>query len=169
MPAAVKPIPDGFERLVAHLVVDDANKAIEFYRKAFGAEVVAKMPAPGPAGKIMHAEIRFGNSIVMLCDDFPEWGMPARNPKALGGSPVTLHRYVENADAAIERAVKAGATVKMPAMDAFWGDRYGSVVDPFGHEWAFATHKQDLTLEQMQKAAAAMFAGGGCGSGCEGH
>lgn len=147
-----KPIPDGYNSITVHLVVDGAAKAIEYYKKALGAEELFRMPAPD--GRLMHAELRIGNSAVMLADDFPEWtGGKARTPKALGGSPVVLHCYVQDCDAAIERARKAGGTVTMPPQDMFWGDRYGKVQDPFGHEWSFATHKKDLTPEQMMAAA----------------
>src|SRR5690606_13426448 len=117
---------------------------------AFGAEEVASMPSPD--GRIMHAEIRIGGNLVFLVDDFPEYCEgKSGTPKALGGTPVVLHRYVKDCDAAIKKAVDAGATVKMPAADMFWGDRYGVITDPFGHDWSIATHQKDLTPEQMMK------------------
>ena len=151
-----KPIPEGFRTITPHLIVRGGEKAIEFYKKAFGAELVAKMPMPG--GKLGHAEMRIGDSVVMLADEFPEMG--ARSPQSIGGSAVTIHVYVTDADAAYQRAVQAGAKATMPLMDMFWGDRYGKVTDPFGHEWSIATHKEDVTPEECVKRAAAMFGGG---------
>jgi PhnB protein len=152
------PIPRGREGLIPHLVCDPCAEAIEFYKRAFGAEEVGRMPAPDGT-KIMHAAILIDGRPVFLADDFPEFcGGKSRSPKALGGTPVTIHRYVEDCDAAIKRAQEAGATVQMPAQDMFWGDRYGVVVDPFGHSWALATHLADLTPEEMVKAAEAAFA-----------
>jgi PhnB protein len=147
-----QPIPPGHENLIPHLVCDPCSDAIAFYKKAFGAEEINRMPAPD-GKKIMHAAIRIGKSFIFLVDDFPEFcGGKSQSPTALKGTPVTMHHYVENCDAAIKRAQDAGATVIMPAADMFWGDRYGVVTDPFGHKWSFATHKKDLTPEQMQAA-----------------
>jgi uncharacterized glyoxalase superfamily protein PhnB len=143
----VKPIPDGFHTLTPHLVLKDAAATIEFYKKAFGAEEMGR--APGPDGKLMHAAMRVGDSIIMMNDEFPEWG--ALSPRSKGGATVTLHLYVQDADAAFARAVAAGATVRMPLSDQFWGDRYGLVEDPSGHVWAIATHKEDLTPAQIQE------------------
>lgn len=158
MAAAAKPIPDGFHTITPHLIVRDAGRAIEFYKTAFGAEEVMRMP--GPDGKsVMHAELRIGNSILMMCEEMAE---QCKSPATLKGTPVTLHLYVQDADKAFERAVKAGARVTMPVMDAFWGDRYGKLADPFGHEWSIATHKHDLTPEQIQKGAEAFFSSGAC-------
>ncbi len=125
--------------IVPHLVVEGASKAIDFYKKAFGAEEVMRMPHDD-GKRLMHAQIKIGPSAVFLCDDFPEYcdGKP-RHPRALNATPVTLHQYVPNCDAAIKRAADAGASVTMPAQDMFWGDRYGQVTDPFGHIWSFAT------------------------------
>jgi uncharacterized glyoxalase superfamily protein PhnB len=160
MAKTVKPIPDGYSAVTPYLTISGAAKAIEFYKKAFGAEEVSRMPAPD-GRKIMHAAIRIGNSFVFLTDDFPEYcGGKAQTAKALGGTPVSMHHYVENCDAAIKRAQDAGATVMMPAADMFWGDRYGVVLDPYGHKWAFATHIKDLTPEEMQAGMKAMFAKG---------
>src|SRR5277367_4576714 len=122
----VKAVPDGFHTITPHLVVRDAQRAIEFYKQAFGAEVLSVAPAPG--GKVMHASLRIGDSILMLNDEFPEYG-GALAPPATGGSDA-LHIYIENVDAAFARAVSAGASVKMPVMDMFWGDRYGQLLDP---------------------------------------
>ena len=144
----VKPIPDGFHTITPHLMVRDATRALEFYQKAFGAEVLSVAPAPG--GKVMHASIKIGDSILMLNDEFPEYGGdPA--PTTARGSGVALHIYLENVDAAFERAVSAGATVKVPLMDMFWGDRYGTVTDPFGHKWSLATHTRDMSPAEMQQ------------------
>jgi uncharacterized glyoxalase superfamily protein PhnB len=152
-----QPIPLGHEHIIPHLTCSPCADAIEFYKKAFGAEEMSR--APGMDARLMHAAIRIGSSIVFLVDDFPEYcgGKPS-TPQALGGTPVHMHLYVDNCDAWIERAQKAGATVDMPAMDMFWGDRYGLVTDPFGHKWAFATHVKDLTPEQMQAGMREAFA-----------
>jgi PhnB protein len=162
----VKPIPDGYRTITPHLVVDGAAKAIEFYKKAFGAEEISRAPAPG--GKIMHSALKIGDSMLMLVDDFPEWkGGKSTNPRALGGSGVTVHLYVLDVDAAVERAAKAGATVIMPPADMFWGDRFALLHDPFGHSWSIATHIADVTPAEAQAAMAKMFGGGGCGdAGC---
>jgi uncharacterized glyoxalase superfamily protein PhnB len=138
--------------LTPHLVCDDAAAAIEFYKTAFGA--VEAMRLPGPGGKLMHAMVRIGDSALMLVDAFPQMG--ALSPKALNGSPVTIHLFVPDTDATMAKAVAAGASVKMPAQDMFWGDRYGQLVDPFGHHWSIATHLQDLTPEQIMKNLAAL-------------
>jgi PhnB protein len=160
MSKSTQPIPTGMENLIPHLVCDSCADAIDFYKKAFGAEELHRVPAPD-GRRIMHAAIRIGGSFVFLVDDFPEFcNGKAESPKALKGSPVTLHHYVVNCDAAIKRAEDAGATVIMPAMDAFWGDRYGAVVDPFGHKWSFATHQKDQTPEQTQAAMKEAFAQG---------
>jgi uncharacterized glyoxalase superfamily protein PhnB len=149
-----KAIPDGFTTITAHLIVSDAAKAIEFYKKAFGAQEQDRFM--GPDGKaVMHAQLKIGNSILMLGNEFP----PAcLSPKSRGGTSVSLHLYVENADAAFDRAVKAGCTPKMPMSDQFWGDRYGQVEDPYGHQWSIATHKQDLTKDQIAANAKKFFA-----------
>ena len=144
----VKPIPEGMRTVTPHLVCAGAAEAIEFYKRAFGAVEMARMP--GPQGKLVHAMISIGDSVVMLVDEFPEMG--ALSPTSLKGSPVTLHLYVDNADAAAERAVKAGAKITMPVAEQFWGDRYGQLVDPFGHRWSIATHVRDLSPEEMQQA-----------------
>jgi uncharacterized glyoxalase superfamily protein PhnB len=147
----VKPVPDGMHTLTPHLVCRDAAAAIAFYQKAFGAVELARLP--GPQGKLMHALLRIGDSPLMLVDEIPDWG--ALGPQSLKGSPVTLHLYVEDVDAAVERAVAAGARLTMPVADMFWGDRYGTLEDPFGHHWSIATHVRDLSPEEIQAAAKA--------------
>jgi uncharacterized glyoxalase superfamily protein PhnB len=144
----VKPIPDGMRTVTPHLVCAGAADAIDFYKKAFNA--VEEGRFLGPDGKLMHGRIRIGDSAIMLVDENPDWG--SFGPKSLKGSPVTIHLYVEDADAMVERAVGAGATVKMPLADMFWGDRYAVLEDPFGHSWSVATHIRDVTPEEMQKA-----------------
>lgn len=155
MAGKAKPIPDGFRTITPHLVLRDADAAIAFYKKAFGAEELTRMP--GPDGKlVMHAAIKIGDSIVMLCDEFP--GMKRWvAPPSLNGTTIAIHLYVEDVDAVYKRAVNAGCKPSMPVMDTFWGDRYGKLTDPFGHEWSVATHKQDLTPEEVQKGAAEFF------------
>lgn len=152
MNQAVRPIPEGYRSVTPHLVCEGAADAIAFYQKAFGAVEVSRMP--GPDGKIMHADIRIGDSQLMLCDDFPDYG--SRGPRALGGTAVVIHLYVEDADAVWARALEAGARPTMPLSDMFWGDRYGQVVDPFGHRWSIATHKQNLTPDQIMESMKAM-------------
>jgi uncharacterized glyoxalase superfamily protein PhnB len=135
MDQTVQPIPDGFRTITPHLVCENAAAAIEFYKKAFGAVELARMP--GPDGRIMHAEIRIGDSRLMLADDFPDYGSPGA--LALKGSPVVVHLYVTDADAVFNQALAAGATATMPIGDMFWGDRYGQLRDPFGHTWSIAS------------------------------
>ena len=144
----VKAVPAGFHTLTPHLTVRDADKALEFYKNALGAEIlnVARMPD----GKVMHAALRIGDSMLMLNEEMPEFG--ALSPLSNGGAGVTIHIYTENVDDAFNRAVNAGAKVAMPLMDQFWGDRYGLVTDPFGHKWSLATHVKDLSPEEMQRA-----------------
>ena len=150
MSTKVKPIPAGFHALTPHLVVKGASRAIEFYKKAFGAEEVGRLCAPD--GKsIMHADLKIRDSHIFLVDEFPQ--MNCRGPESIGGTPVTIHLYVEDVDAAFSRAVAAGAQVRMPLADMFWGDRYGIVADPFGHTWSLSTHKEDLTPEQIRQRA----------------
>jgi PhnB protein len=145
---SVKPIPEGMHTVTPHLVCAGAAEAIEFYQKAFGATELSRVP--GENGKLMHASVRIGDSVVMLNEEMPEWG--AFGPKSLKGSAVTIHLYVENADAVFEQAVAAGAKITMPLDDMFWGDRYGKVEDPFGHQWSIGTHVRDVSPEEMQKA-----------------
>jgi uncharacterized glyoxalase superfamily protein PhnB len=144
----VKPIPDGMHSVTPHLVCDGAGAAIEFYKKAFGATEVGRMA--GPDGRLMHAQITIGDSAVMLVDENPQFGM--RGPRSLNGTPVTIHLYVADADAFVERAVAAGAKVIMPLADMFWGDRYGVLEDPCGHHWSVATHQRDVSAEEMSQA-----------------
>lgn len=160
MSKSTQPIPKGQENLIPHLVCDPCSEAIEFYKKAFGAEEIHRLPAPD-GRKIMHAAIRIGNSFVFLADDFPEFCRgKSQSPKALNGTPVTIHHYVEDCDAAIQRAQDAGATVLMPASDCFWGDRYGVVTDPYGYNRSFGTRLKDLTPAEMQAAMKDAFAQG---------
>lgn len=149
----VKPIPEGFHSVTPHLVIDGAGKAIEFYKKAFGAEECFRMDSPD-GQKVMHAEIRIGDSPIMLADEFPDYG--SVGPRKVGGSPVVVHLYVNDVDATVEKAVQAGAKLTMPVMDMFWGDRYGKLEDPFGHHWSVATHTRDLTPEEIAKGMAEM-------------
>jgi PhnB protein len=151
MTKPVKPIPEGYHSITPHLVVRNADQAIEFYKRAFDAKELYRMPTPD--GKVMHAEIKIGNSMLMLVDEFPQWN--CMGPQSLGGSSVTIHLYVEDADALFVQAREAGAAVKMPIEDTFWGDRFGKVTDPFGHDWSIATRKRDLTPEEIQKGAQA--------------
>ena len=146
--SAVKPIPEGMHSLTPHLVCAGAAEAIEFYKRAFDAVELGRIPAPD--GKLMHAMVRIGDSTLMLVDEFPQYG--SVGPKALKGSPVTIHLYVEDVDATVKQAESAGAKVTMPVVDMFWGDRYGRVEDPFGHQWSVATHTRDVTPEEMKQA-----------------
>lgn len=153
--ASAKPIPEGFTSITPYVTFKDAGAAIDFYKKAFGAEEIFRMPGAGGKG-VMHAEIKIGNAILMLNDECIERPGP-RAPDTLNGTSVTIHLYVKDVDAAFKRAVDAGATETMPVADMFWGDRFGSVVDPFGHHWGIATHKEDLTPEQIGKGAEEFF------------
>ena len=152
--ATVKPIPEDMHTVTPHLICEGAAEAIAFYVKAFNAVELARLP--GPDGRIMHAMVQIGDSKIMLADAFSECG--AMSPKGLQDSPVYLHIYVEDVDAAMAQAEAAGAKITMPATDMFWGDRYGQLTDPIGHRWSIATHKQDLTPEQIQEAMRAAFA-----------
>ena len=144
---AVKPIPEGHHTLTPFLTVRDAVRAIEFYKQAFGAQERGIMK--GPDGKVMHAELKIGDSIIMLSDEFPDYG--ALSPLSNGGAGMGLHIYVDGVDAAFDRAVKAGAQVEMPVTDQFWGDRYGKLKDPFGHKWSIATHIKDMSADEMKR------------------
>ena len=144
----VKAIPEGMHSVTPHLVCAGAADAIDFYKKAFGATELARVPGPG--GKLMHGAVRIEGSVVMLVDENPQWG--SLGPKALKGSPVTIHVYVAEVDAFVARAVKAGAKVIMPIDDMFWGDRYGIIEDPFGHHWSIATHIRDVKPEDLSEA-----------------
>lgn len=142
-----KPIPDEYPRVMPYLHINGARAAIDFYSSVLGAK--ERMSMPGPEGKVGHAELNIGESVIMLADEFPDMG--ARGPKSVGGTPVTIHVYVEDVDATMDRAVKSGATVLRPVEDKFYGDRGGEFEDPFGHHWSIATHIEDLTPEQMQE------------------
>ena len=158
-PRKAKPVPDGYQTVTPHLVLDDCAKAIEFYKTAFGARDLIRMP--GPEGKIVHAEIRVGSSRVMMSDEMPSMGQPGvyKSPRAAGLNTAALFLYVADVDKWFARAVKAGCTVRMPLMDMFWGDRYGQVIDPFGHTWGMATHTEDLTPKQVAARQKAAFGG----------
>lgn len=158
---AVKPIPEGYHTVTPHLTVKGGAEAIEFYKRAFGAVELHRMM--GPDGKrIMHAALKIGDSILMLNDEFPEFGGKPNSPASLGASSVCLHLSVPDVDRSYAQAVAAGATATMPVMDMFWGDRYGKLTDPFGHEWSIATRKEDLTPQQMAERGAKAFAGQPC-------
>jgi len=154
MPA--QPVPQGYNTLSVFLAVEDASEAIDFYTRALGAR--ERMRMPGPEGKIAHVELEIGDSIIMLADPFPQ--SSAQPPKQLGGTSAVLFLYVEDVDAFVQRAVDAGATLSMPVDDMFWGDRFGQISDPFGHQWQVATHKEDVPPDEMaeraKKAMAAM-------------
>jgi PhnB protein len=147
-----KPIPDGMHTVTPHLLCADADGAIDFYKAAFGAKEKSRLP--GPNGKLMHAAVQIGDSTIFLAEEMPDWG--ALGPKALKGSPVVIHLYVEDVDAFTARAQRAGAKVTMPVSEMFWGDRYGQLEDPYGHRWSVATHVRDVSPADMQKAMQTM-------------
>lgn len=149
---SVKPIPDGMRTVTPHLVCARATEAIDFYKRAFGAEELSRLA--GTDGRIMHAALRIGDSVIFLTNEYPEWN--SFGPLALKGTTVTIHLYVPDVDGAFERAVNAGAKVVMPLDDMFWGDRYGSVEDPFGHRWSLATRKREVAPEDLREAVANM-------------
>jgi len=153
MAKKTKYIPDGFHTATPYLIVNGAARAIEFYKQAFGATEVMRIGAPG--GKVGHAEIKIGDSHLMLADEHPE--MDARSPQAIGGTPVGLMLYLQDCDSVVAKAVSLGAKVVKPVQDQFYGDRSGTILDPFGHKWTIATHKEDVSPEEMKKRAAAMF------------
>ena len=144
---SVKPIPEGYHSVTPSLTLDDASAAIDFYKRAFGATELYRLPGPG--GKVMHAELKIGNSHIMLSDEFPDCG--ALSPKTIGGCPSSLLIYVEDVDAAFAQAIKAGATEKQPLTNQFWGDRIGSLMDPYGFRWSIATHIEDVSPEEIQR------------------
>jgi PhnB protein len=155
-----KPIPDGYHSVTPYLIINGAADALEYYKKAFGATELFRMPAP--EGKIGHAEIKIGDSPIMLADEFPEMGY--KSPKSLGGSPVSIMIYVDDVDTVFKQAVDAGGKEQRPIKDQFYGDRSGTLEDPFGHVWHVATHKEDISPEEMErraKAASAAASGGG--------
>jgi PhnB protein len=148
-----QPVPEGYHTITPYLAVEDAAKAIEYYKRAFGAKERVRMDAPG--GKIGHAELEIGDSLVMLSDPFPQ--ASTKPPKELGGTSASVFMYVEDVDSVVQDAIDAGATVTMPVEDMFWGDRFGTVTDPFGHQWSIATHIEDVPPEEMaERAKAAM-------------
>jgi PhnB protein len=150
MSTEVNPIPEGYHSVTPYLILSGAGDAIAFYKKALGAEEVMRLADPG--GKVHHAEISIGDSRIMLADEHPE--IQALSPKTVGGSPVSIHLYVEDVDRAVERAVAAGATLVRPVADQFYGDRVGGIEDPFGYRWFIATHKENLTIEEIRRRAA---------------
>lgn len=153
MNAKVKPIPEGYRNITPYLTIKNAAAAIDFYKQAFGAQERMRMTDPG--GRIGHAEIQIGDSVVMMSDEYPEMG--AQSPQSIGGTAVMMHLYVEDVDAVVERALKAGGTLERPVEDQFYGDRAGLVTDPFGHKWWVSTHVEDVPPEELeQRAKAAM-------------
>ena len=155
MTSKVRAIPEGYHTATPYLTIRNAAQALDFYKRAFGATEVMRMTSPD--GKVGHAEIRIGDSAIMLSDEFPD--MDAHSPQMIGGSPVMIHLYVEDADALVKRAVEAGATLQRPVEDQFYGDRGGKLADPFGHVWWIATHVEDVPPQEIEKRAAAMFGG----------
>ena len=151
----VKPIPEGYHTLTPYLTIKNAAEALDFYKRAFGADETFRIASPD--GKIGHAEIRIGDSAIMLSDEFPEMG--ARGPESIGGSPVMLHLYVENVDALVDRAVQAGGKLERPVADQFYGDRGGMITDPFGHKWWIATHVEDVPPDELERRSKAAFGG----------
>lgn len=149
--AKVKPIPDGYHSITPYVIVKGAAAAIDFYKQAFGAVEMLRMPQPD--GRVGHAELKIGDSVIMLADEFPE--MNTVGPKTLGNSPVGILLYVEDVDAVFTKALSLGATVNKPLADQFYGDRTGTVIDPFGHKWTVATHKEDVSPEEMERRMAA--------------
>jgi len=154
MPQAVTPIPEGFHTVTPHLVIKGAAAAIDFYKRAFGAEVLVRMDGPG--GSVGHAELKIGDSIIFLADEFP--GGPTKSPQTLGGTTASLHIYLPDVDAAYRQAISAGGREIMPVTDMFWGDRFGQLQDPFGHSWSIATRKEILTPQETEQRAQAFWA-----------
>jgi uncharacterized glyoxalase superfamily protein PhnB len=155
VPKATKPVPEGFHTVTPSLVVRGAAEAIEFYKKALGAEELMRMPEP--SGKIMHCELKIGDSIIFVSDEMPGMGF-SKSPQTLGGASGVLNIYVDDVDATYQRALSAGAKVGMPVADMFWGDRYGTFIDPFGFPWGVATHKEDVSPADMEKRSQEFFA-----------
>jgi PhnB protein len=150
MSAATKPIPEGYHSITPYLIVQGGEGAIAFYQKALGATEVMRM---SDSGKVRHAELQIGDSRIMLADEHPE--LNALSPKTIGGTPISIHLYVEDVDAVVDRAIAAGAKLIRPVADQFYGDRTGGIEDPFGHRWFVATHKEDLSIEEIRQRAAA--------------
>jgi len=155
MTSQIKPIPEGYHTATPYLIISNAAQAIEFYKEAFGATELMRLAAPD--GKLMHAEIRIGDSPIMLCDECPDWN--ALSPQTIGGTTVSIMLYVNDVDSVVNQAVARGATVLMPVENQFWGDRMGTVVDPYGHKWSVATHTEDVSPEEIDKRAKALFGG----------
>lgn len=155
MTSKVKPIPDGYHSATPYLIITNAAQAIEFYKKAFGATELTRLATPD--GKLMHAEIKIGDSPIMICDECPDWN--ALSPLTIGGTTVSIVLYVDDVDTVVKQALAAGATEQMPVEDQFWGDRMGTVVDPYGHKWSIATHTEDVSPEELDKRAKALFGG----------
>jgi PhnB protein len=153
MTTRIKPIPDGYHTLTPYLVIADADKAIKFYKEVFGAIESTLLRAPD--NKVMHAEIKIGDSVLMLSDESPDWN--ALSPQTIGGTPVSIMLYVEDVDSVVNGAVTAGAELTMPVADQFWGDRMGAFTDPFGHKWSVATHVEDVSPEEIGKRTKALF------------
>lgn len=153
MTAKIKAIPDGYHTATPYLIITNASQAIKFYKEAFDATELMRLATPD--GKLMHAEIRIGDSPIMLCDECPDWN--ALSPQTIGGTAVSIMLYVEDVDTVVKRAVAAGATLLMPVEDQFWGDRMGSVADPFGHKWSIATHREDVSPEEIGRRAKELF------------
>ncbi len=152
----VNPVPAGFHTVTPHLVIQGAAKAIDFYKKAFGAKEIMRMP--GPDGRLMHSDIQIGDSHIFIADEFPEMGC-SNSPSTVGNTTVCMHLFVPDVDSFVSRAQGAGAKVEMPVQEMFWGDRYGKLKDPFGHEWSVASRVKDLTPQEMATAAAGAFGG----------
>jgi PhnB protein len=155
MTTKIKPIPDGYHTATPYLIITNAAQAIEFYKEAFGATELMRLATPD--GKLMHAEIRIGDSPIMLCDECPDWN--ALSSQTIGGTTISIMLYVDDVDAVVNRAVAAGASVLMPVEDQFWGDRMGTLVDPYGHKWSIATHTEYVSPEEIDKRAKALFGG----------
>ena len=153
MKTTVKSVPDGYHTATPYLFIKNAAKAIEFYQEVFGATELMRLATPD--GKIAHAEIQIGDSRIMLTDEWPEWD--ARSPQTIGGSAVSIMLYVDDVDTVVRRAVAAGAQLFKPVADQFYGDRSGSLTDPFGHKWSIATHQEDVSPEEMKRRASALF------------
>jgi PhnB protein len=153
--AGVKPIPDGYGSVIPYLIVSDGTAAIAFYQRVFGAKL--RMRLDGPDGKVGHAELEIGDSLVMLADEHPEMG--ALSPRSISGSPVGLHLYIEDVDAVAAKALAAGASLERPVENQFYGDRLGTIIDPFGHRWHISTHIEDVSPEEIGRRAAAMAQG----------